>query len=339
MNDSRAIIDDAVRRLGEPRGEWRAAARQRVKEAALRGAGLAACALHVTFGRRPPADFGILTYHRVVEATPGLPFPHFNVTPRRFRLQLEGLLRRGFRFWPLQRVLSAAAAGGAIPPRTVVVTFDDGYRNVYRQAWPALYDLEVPATVFLATAYLDQDEPFWFDAWGRAFHGRAPGEAYLPLTVGECRQMARGGLVSFGAHTHTHEDFRGRPDDLELDLRRSVEVVRELFQTEQIPFAFPFGFAEPAMIEAARRSGAACGLTTRPANVAPQTDPFGWGRYSVYPWDTGATLAAKLSGWYGWAQRSWQAAAEAASRRGQSRPSPAAPTPHTGAGLSRSAAS
>ena len=47
----------------------------------------------------------ILMYHRVVDEVPGQPKPTWNVTPRRFREQLAGLLKRGFQAWPLRKVL------------------------------------------------------------------------------------------------------------------------------------------------------------------------------------------------------------------------------------------
>src|SRR5690242_20447633 len=52
--------------------------------------------------------FGILTYHRVVPPPARVAAPTYNVTPRRLRTQLEGLLARGFRPWPLGKILDHA---------------------------------------------------------------------------------------------------------------------------------------------------------------------------------------------------------------------------------------
>jgi hypothetical protein len=120
--------------------------------------------------------------------------------------------------------------------------------------------------------------------------------------------MARGGLVRIGAHTHTHADFRGQPQALLADLQTCVEVVRPRFGVEDVPFAFPFGrralgYVSDELVGAARASGVTCALTTEASLVDPRSDPFGWGRFNAYDWDTGATLAARLEGWYGWAPR------------------------------------
>ena len=72
--------------------------------------------------------------------------------------------------------------------------------------------------------------------------------------------------------------------------------------------AFPYGSphagcASEERAAAARRTGVSCGLTTDCVVVDPRSDPFSWGRFNVFPWDTSATIAAKLAGWYSWAPR------------------------------------
>ena len=263
-------------------------------------------ALDRVFGSRAGNRFGILVYHRTAPDIHGLPRPFINVSPGCFRGQLAALLARGFTAWPLSRVLQHARQRQPIPARTFVVTFDDGFESVYRHAWPILRDLDVPATIFIATAYLDAHRPFPFDPWGAAYQDRAPGWAYRPLTTDQCLEMKASGLVEIGAHTHTHRDLRGEPGAFGEDLERSIEVVRSRFGEAQIPFAFPYGrrhtgFAGDELLAAARRAGVSCGLTTDAVLVDPSTDPFGWGRFNGYAWDTGATIAAKLDGWFSWA--------------------------------------
>ena len=179
-----------------------------------------------------------------------------------------------------------------------VVTFDDGYENVYHNAWPILKELSVPATVFLVTSYLDADRPFASDDWAAAGSAGVPATAWRPLSTAQCAEMIEHGLVEIGSHTHTHADFRGRPEAFRRDLARSLDVLREPLGVAQAPFAFPFGHAEPELIAAAREAGVTCALTAEPEPVAPQADPFTWGRFTVAGSDTAATLALKLSGWY-----------------------------------------
>lgn len=259
-------------------------------------------ACHDGWGLYGPPAAGILMYHRITDEIPGLPRPTWNVPPRRLAAQLEGLLVRGWQAWPLERVLEHHQRGLAIPRRTFVVTFDDGYANNLYQALPILQRLGVPATVFLATAYLDSPGPFPFDDWEAAGTPRVMSEAWRPLTTAECRQLLASGLVRLGAHTHTHADFRGQPERLRRDLAQCQAVLRDLFFIESPPLALPYGtpedgFAAAELIAAAREAGVSCCLTTEPERIGPQQSPFGWGRRGVEAEDTAATLAGWLSGW------------------------------------------
>ena len=275
---------------------------------AMRGIGRVAAGLRSTLGDRSRNCFGILMYHRVADHVRGLPAPLHNVTPARFRRQIAGLSRRGYNFWPLRKALEYHAAGETMPAKTVLVTFDDGFQTVYSRAFPVLKEFNVPATVFLNTAYLDSERPFPFDAWGVPYCKHAPDESYRPLTEGQCHEMTASGLVEIGAHTHTHEDFRGRADEFRQDLQVSVDIVRDAFKLDEVTFAFPYGgrhtgFSSDELGAAARQTGVLCGLTTESTVVRQGTDPFRWGRFNAFPWDTGATLHAKLSGWYSWAPK------------------------------------
>ena len=271
----------------------------------LRAIAAAGLCLNRVLGRASGSAPGIVTYHRISPHVPGLPKPQHNVPPRQLRRQLTGLLRRGFVPWPLERLLEHHESNQRTPPRVFAVTFDDGFETVYTRALPILRELKIPATVFVSTIYLDRYEPFSFDEWGVQHEQLAPAESYRPLTWDQCHEMAESGLFQFGAHTHTHQDFRGRADDFQGDLHTSIEIVRQQFGMQKVPFAFPFGsprrgHAGPELVAAAKRTDVTCGLTTEPITVDVRSDPFTWGRFNAFSWDSPGTLAAKLDGWYSW---------------------------------------
>lgn len=278
---------------------WKRKARSLLR----RGVVHAAAPLSRLWGTVVPGSFGILMYHRVCPETPGVPTPTWNVTPARFRRQLCGLLKRGFRPVALRRVLQAHRDGRPVPERSFVVTFDDGYANNYEFAWPILSELKVPATIFLATAYLDSQRPFPFDDWSAAGSDAVLPESWRPLSTRECLEMRDGGLIELGAHTHSHRDFRGKPDELRADLRRCVATMRSQFDVERPTFAFPYGtkslgFCGPVFARVVQEEDLVCSLTTEREVVRPGTSPFHWGRFTAERADTAATLAVKLSGWF-----------------------------------------
>lgn len=258
------------------------------------------------FGRRFDAAFGILTYHRVARPVGGLPPPTCNVTPAQFRRQLTSLLEQGYEPWPLSRALNHHRQGRPIPRTTFVVTFDDGYANFHSQAWPVLRELQIPATLFLVTAYLDSEGCFPFDTWKAAGSPSAPPDTWQPLTSVQCAEMLDDGLVEIGSHTHTHRVFRDHVAEFCEDLRRSQEVLDRCLGVPDASFSFPFGICSPELMQAARTAGVSCALTTQRELVTPHCDPFGWGRFGVTQSDTGHTLAAKLDGWYSTARALWQ---------------------------------
>lgn len=305
--DSSASSDPAPRPHSAARCGWTDA----LEAGRQRTIALLPTPLRGLFRPRLTGAFGILMYHRVTHRVPGQRPPTSNVSPPQFRRQLTGLLAKGYCPWPLRRALDAHRAGQSVPRNVFVVTFDDGYANNCTQAWPILRELGVPATIFLATAHLDTDAPFPFEDWEAAGASGVPCDAWRPLTSAECCQMLDGGGIELGAHTHTHEDFRGRPEAFSADLQTSLAVLRDRFGQPDATFAFPFGkrakgLAGGELREAARRAGVLCALTSENELVLPESDPFDWGRFTASEADDGATLAAKLDGWYSLLRGGWR---------------------------------
>ncbi len=99
----------------------------------------------------------VLMYHRVH------PEPHaLNVSPEGFESQIR-FLRECCHPLSLSEVVDALRHGRPLPPRAVVVTFDDGYRDNYQHAFPILQRYEVPATFFVTSGMIQAGRYFWWD--------------------------------------------------------------------------------------------------------------------------------------------------------------------------------
>ena len=83
------------------------------------------------------------------------------MTPRLFEEHLQ-LLSSEFRPLPLTE-LALGARRGTLPARAVGVSFDDGYADNLNVAVPLLLNWHVPATVFVATAFVMNEHPFWWE--------------------------------------------------------------------------------------------------------------------------------------------------------------------------------
>lgn len=102
------------------------------------------------FDRTAPNQLRILTYHRIGSA----------VT---FEQQMRHLAQH-YQAVSMPALFALFQGKGALPPRAVMVTFDDAYQDFADDAWPIMQRYGIPATVFVATAFPDQPgRVFWWD--------------------------------------------------------------------------------------------------------------------------------------------------------------------------------
>lgn len=116
---------------------------------------------------RQPGFLRVLTYHRVDEPArrPGLDPALLSATPKEFGKQMAYLASH-YQLLDISDVLAAIRSRNRkdLPPRAVLVTFDDGYCDFQEHAWPILRRYKIPAALFVPTAYPDQpQQTFWWD--------------------------------------------------------------------------------------------------------------------------------------------------------------------------------
>lgn len=142
-------------------------------------------------------------------------------------------LRRHYRIVSLGEAIEMLRTGRVSEP-TVVLTFDDGYRDNFLTLRAIVEETGVPITMFVSTEHLTAGREFAHDV-------RAGERGFAPLTWAELRQMQRQGF-EIGSHTRTHFDCGSRDT-----ARLSGEILgsrRELEQQLGIPielFSFPGG--------------------------------------------------------------------------------------------------
>jgi peptidoglycan/xylan/chitin deacetylase (PgdA/CDA1 family) len=105
----------------------------------------------------------ILRYHSVTddEATTLSYLDHgLMVTGEAFSVQLR-YLRRFYNVLSLDEMVDRLHRGHSLPPRSVAITFDDGYRDNYTQAYPLLRAEGLPATFYVTTGCIDGGPPLW----------------------------------------------------------------------------------------------------------------------------------------------------------------------------------
>ncbi|HEV2622907.1 MAG TPA: polysaccharide deacetylase family protein [Frateuria sp.] len=111
-------------------------------------------------------DLRVLAYHRVLPMDDPDRFDFdldlVSASAEGFRGQMQ-LLRQRFRPMTLSQVLATLEAGERLPVDAVAVTFDDGYDDNFRFAFPILRELDIPATFFVSTGHIDNGQPYAYD--------------------------------------------------------------------------------------------------------------------------------------------------------------------------------
>lgn len=145
----------------------------------------------------------VLVYHRVTNevsaASAGL-----SISPHAFERQMSFLYQHGFSVAPLEQVVEAMRGQTKLPPKSVAITFDDGYRDTYSSAVPILKRYGFHITAFIVSSLIGRT-----NEWDRDIPGMRPVSL---LTSREIREMATMG-VAVGAHSRTHPRLPLVPDD------------------------------------------------------------------------------------------------------------------------------
>ncbi len=225
--------------------------------------------------RTPAAGTSVLIYHRVGGGTPD----ERDLALASFSEQLD--LLDPARVVSLDDALDELAAGD--DSGKVVLTFDDGFADVYTTAFPLLKERGLPFMLYLATAYVG-GRMHWDGSTASA-----PGPA---LDWDQISEMVSTGLCQVGNHTHAHV-----PPALlsfeELD-GCSAEIERHLGSAPR-HFAYPWGVAVPGM-EATLRARFRSAATGELGRNHPATDPLRLRRIPVRQTDPAPFFAAKLTG-------------------------------------------
>lgn len=146
-----------------------------VKRAASAAAGLTASSgllgLLERMEQDRPNRLRVLTYHRVdkPDAQPALRPNLLSATPAGFEEQMRYVAAH-FHVVSLAEVIAACHGGPPLPPRSLLITFDDAYRDFAEHAWPILRRHGLPVVLFVPTSYPDQPHrSFWWDRLHQAF--------------------------------------------------------------------------------------------------------------------------------------------------------------------------
>jgi peptidoglycan/xylan/chitin deacetylase (PgdA/CDA1 family) len=213
------------------------------------------------------APVPILMYHSVATA-PNDATRALSVAPEAFSEQMAMIGDLGLTPVDTAGLAAGWRTGGPLPPRPVLITFDDGYEGVHRHALPVLAKLGFAATLFVSTG------------WIRGEHDTGGGLDTM-LDWDQVRELAAAD-VEIGGHSHTHPQLDQLDDDrLRYELSRCREIVADELGTAPASFAYPYGYSSRRVREAVRESGYAQALAVGNALARRRQGPYALRRVTV----------------------------------------------------------
>ncbi len=195
-----------------------------------------------------PGPVPVLEYHAIETPTTGEAFPELFVEPQDFEAQMQWLDDHGYEAVTLDQVENAWYERGRLPPKPIVVSFDDGYPSQYASAFGVLEKRDWPGVLNLlarGSELPDADIERMIDAgW-------------------ELASKATAGVDLTTVDSTT----------LEREVAGSRRILRQRFGVPVDNFCYPFGHYDTTVISAVHRAGYV-GAQTEIAGIADAAHPY-----------------------------------------------------------------
>lgn len=245
----------------------------------------------------------ILCYHRVCD----LPetndsMMYLNVPPEAFAQQMAFLSQNGFNVITLDQFIDYKYENKKYPSKTVIITFDDGYRDNYINAFPILEKYNFRGTFFIVTDYIDGDRIFhWLKLGGKSLaHSQGNKQYWLPLSQGQILDMSAQGAC-FGSHTRSHCSFNSVDKSVAMEeLKGSKEYLEKILRKPVRCFCYPYGDTNKSVKSLVKAAGYSAAVSTMAGGNTLKSDFFELRRIVINKKDSYAKFRRKVEGAYDW---------------------------------------
>lgn len=168
----------------------------------------------------PCTNIRVLMYHHVQDEViaKNSNTTSLTVTPDFFRKQMQYLKDKNYQIITPGDLENFFNTGTKVPPKSVIITFDDGYKDNYTVAYPILKEFGFKATIFISTGHVNGAEYLSWD---------------------EIKEMSD--LINFGNHTWSHHASAGPMTELEKEIETADIQLREHGLNQDKIFAYPYG--------------------------------------------------------------------------------------------------
>ncbi|CAN5501755.1 N/A [soil metagenome] len=195
----------------------------------------------------------VLIYHKIDLPTEDVKIRGAFTAPKKFARQLNYLKKQGFEFLTASEIVKFFAENGEFPPKAIALTFDDGWKDNYLNAFPILKKFGAKATIFLVPSCIGQNtDKVTANGEGAREH----------LSEIDILEMSKGG-IEFASHSFNHKLFNQiGEEEIEFEVTESKKFIENLTQKECSTFAYPAGFFTNFAKKAIKKAGYEAAFTT-----------------------------------------------------------------------------
>ena len=162
----------------------------------------------------------ILMYHHVADFDPAF---RYAVPVKSFEEQMHSLHTWGYTAIPIAKLVEALTEGAYLPERPVVITFDDGYMDVYENAFPILQQYGYQGVAYIIAGQVEI---------GGFMH------------ADQLKELRSAGW-EIGSHTYNHLDLRQADTNLQVEIVDAKNDLEALIDGPVDTFSFPYGLTTP----------------------------------------------------------------------------------------------
>jgi peptidoglycan/xylan/chitin deacetylase (PgdA/CDA1 family) len=174
-----------------------------------------------TYWLPPKKGLVVLMYHHIGAITKQTEAGFF-INEEMFSAQLEQLLDSGYTFLSFSDVENAYKEKKPLPPKSVLITFDDGWKDNFTAAYPILKEKKIKANIFLNVGDISAKKDF--------------------LSWEEVSEMFNGGLIEFASHGMNHRRLRSLTNtEIKKELLESKKILENKLGCEVKSFCYPYG--------------------------------------------------------------------------------------------------
>ncbi len=233
-------------------------------------------------GPRRPVPVPVLLYHAVMDDPPSW-IAEFSVAPKEFAAHLDAVVDSGMTPVTIGVFADHLAGRASLPPRPVLLTFDDGFADLPGPTAEALAERALPATAYLTTGAVVPG--------GRSLLPPAP-----MMSLDAAAGLERRG-VEIGSHTVTHAQLDTlSAEALAYELRTSKAVLEDALGHPVRHLAYPHGYNSAQVRAASARAGYETATAVRHALSSDRDDRYRIARLIVRRGHTVTDVEGWLAG-------------------------------------------